>query len=25
VQQLSFIGEWGGRFAARTPELTLLT
>jgi SAM-dependent methyltransferase len=24
VQQLSFIGEWGGRFAARTPELTLL-
>jgi SAM-dependent methyltransferase len=25
VQQLSFIGEWGGRFAARTPELTLLS
>jgi SAM-dependent methyltransferase len=24
VQQLSFIGEWGGRFAARTPELALL-
>jgi SAM-dependent methyltransferase len=24
VQQLSFIDEWGGRFAARTPELTLL-
>lgn len=24
VQQLSFIAEWGGRFAARTPELTLL-
>ncbi len=24
VQQLSFIGEWGGRFAARTPELKLL-
>jgi SAM-dependent methyltransferase len=24
VQQLSFIREWGGRFAARTPELTLL-
>jgi SAM-dependent methyltransferase len=24
VEQLSFIGEWGGRFAARTPELTLL-
>jgi SAM-dependent methyltransferase len=23
--QLSFIGEWGGRFAARTPELTLLS
>ena len=23
-QQLSFIGEWGGRFAVRTPELTLL-
>ncbi|HEY4428074.1 MAG TPA: class I SAM-dependent methyltransferase [Solirubrobacteraceae bacterium] len=25
VQQLSFIGDWGGRFAARTPELTLLS
>jgi C-methyltransferase C-terminal domain len=25
VSQLSFIGEWGGRFAARTPELTLLS
>jgi SAM-dependent methyltransferase len=25
VQQLSFISEWGGRFAARTPELTLLS
>jgi 2-polyprenyl-3-methyl-5-hydroxy-6-metoxy-1,4-benzoquinol methylase len=25
VAQLSFIGEWGGRFAARTPELTLLS
>jgi hypothetical protein len=24
VEQLSFIGEWGGRFVARTPELTLL-
>ncbi len=24
VEQLAFIGEWGGRFAARTPELTLL-
>jgi SAM-dependent methyltransferase len=24
VQQLDFIREWGGRFAARTPELTLL-
>jgi SAM-dependent methyltransferase len=24
VQQLGFIREWGGRFAARTPELTLL-
>ena len=24
-EQLSFIGEWGGRFAARTPELTLLS
>jgi SAM-dependent methyltransferase len=23
-EQLSFIREWGGRFAARTPELTLL-
>jgi SAM-dependent methyltransferase len=25
VEQLAFIGEWGGRFAARTPELTLLS
>jgi hypothetical protein len=25
VQQLGFISEWGGRFAARTPELTLLS
>jgi hypothetical protein len=25
MQQLSFIREWGGRFAARTPELTLLS
>ena len=25
AQQLSFIKEWGGRFAARTPELTLLS
>jgi SAM-dependent methyltransferase len=25
VEQLSFIGEWGGRFAARTPELKLLS
>jgi SAM-dependent methyltransferase len=25
VEQLSFIGEWGGRFAARTPELGLLS
>jgi SAM-dependent methyltransferase len=25
VEQLSFIGEWGGRFAARTPELALLS
>ena len=25
VEQLSFIGEWGGRFAARTPLLTLLS
>jgi SAM-dependent methyltransferase len=25
VAQLDFIGEWGGRFAARTPELTLLS
>jgi SAM-dependent methyltransferase len=25
VQQLSFIRDWGGRFAARTPELTLLS
>ena len=24
MEQLSFIREWGGRFAARTPELTLL-
>jgi SAM-dependent methyltransferase len=24
VEQLEFIGEWGGRFAARTPELALL-
>jgi len=24
TEQLSFIREWGGRFAARTPELTLL-
>ena len=24
VSQLDFIREWGGRFAARTPELTLL-
>ncbi|MCW3056726.1 MAG: SAM-dependent methyltransferase [Solirubrobacterales bacterium] len=24
VQQLSFIREWGGRFAARSPEMTLL-
>ncbi len=24
VQQLGFIGEWGGRFAARTPTLALL-
>jgi SAM-dependent methyltransferase len=24
VEQLSFIREWGGHFAARTPELTLL-
>ena len=24
VQQLGFIGRWGGRFAARTPELALL-
>jgi SAM-dependent methyltransferase len=24
VEQLSFIGEWGGRLAARTPELELL-
>ncbi|HXB16071.1 MAG TPA: class I SAM-dependent methyltransferase [Solirubrobacteraceae bacterium] len=24
VGQLSFISEWGGRFAARTPELTIL-
>jgi SAM-dependent methyltransferase len=25
VEQLRFIGEWGGRFAARTPELALLS
>ncbi len=24
TEQLGFIGEWGGRFAARTPELKLL-
>jgi hypothetical protein len=24
VEQLSFIADWGGRFAARTPELALL-
>jgi SAM-dependent methyltransferase len=24
-EQLSFIGEWGGRFAARTPKLMLLS
>jgi hypothetical protein len=24
MEQLSFIREWGGRFAVRTPELTLL-
>jgi SAM-dependent methyltransferase len=24
IEQLGFIGEWGGRFAARTPELKLL-
>ncbi len=24
VQQLDFVREWGGRFAARTPKLTLL-
>ncbi|HEX4435946.1 MAG TPA: class I SAM-dependent methyltransferase [Solirubrobacteraceae bacterium] len=24
VEQLGFVREWGGRFAARTPELTLL-
>jgi C-methyltransferase-like protein/putative zinc binding protein/methyltransferase family protein len=24
TQQLSFVGEWGGRLAARTPELALL-
>jgi 2-polyprenyl-3-methyl-5-hydroxy-6-metoxy-1,4-benzoquinol methylase len=24
VEQLSFVREWGGRFAARTPELVLL-
>jgi SAM-dependent methyltransferase len=25
VEQLAFIREWGGRFAARTPELTLIS
>jgi SAM-dependent methyltransferase len=25
MEQLSFIGEWGGRFAARTPDLALLS
>jgi hypothetical protein len=25
VAQLDFIREWGGRFAARTPELTLIS
>ncbi|HTU77296.1 MAG TPA: class I SAM-dependent methyltransferase [Solirubrobacteraceae bacterium] len=25
VEQLGFIGEWGGRFAARTPEMALLS
>ena len=25
IEQLAFIREWGGRFAARTPELTLLS
>jgi SAM-dependent methyltransferase len=25
MEQLSFIREWGGQFAARTPELTLLS
>jgi SAM-dependent methyltransferase len=25
VEQLSFIGEWGGQFAARTPDLALLS
>jgi SAM-dependent methyltransferase len=25
VEQLGFVREWGGRFAARTPELTLLS
>jgi len=25
IEQLGFIREWGGRFAARTPELTLLS
>jgi SAM-dependent methyltransferase len=25
VEQLGFISEWGGRFAARTPELVLLS
>jgi 2-polyprenyl-3-methyl-5-hydroxy-6-metoxy-1,4-benzoquinol methylase len=25
MEQLAFVREWGGRFAARTPELTLLS
>jgi SAM-dependent methyltransferase len=25
IEQLGFIREWGGRFAARTPELTLIS
>ncbi len=25
IEQIGFIREWGGRFAARTPELTLLS
>jgi SAM-dependent methyltransferase len=25
VEQLAFVRDWGGRFAARTPELTLLS